>query len=215
LETWEVELQKKRNGQEKCDLELKQLEQEEIEIKLELKKLDMPLTAGCIKKRNDYVIHRMAMDFTIGRHELEQELDGQSDTAAALGADSSSSILRNGVHTFCVCSNAYQKFKGRLVGRMPIGFDVIEDTSVPHLMRHGEEFTFGARESVADDRCAEIKCCQTRWVNWADNTTPDTQTKDWQNEMLENTFKVHFETLQSVWRFFPITCEIIVHANVV
>jgi hypothetical protein len=145
-------------------------------LELEKANLDKNLSAICIRERNCLVTNRMKLDFSASICELERELNNEGNMAPGSSTRAPPSDLQHGVQTFCVCSKAYQMFHGRFAReQMPAGFNKAEDTSMPQLIKYCKEFTFKAREQLADIFLQDLTRLRTRMRGWADNTTPDKQ----------------------------------------
>lgn len=179
--------------------QIRNLEQEIEIVKSGLLKMKCDLTAICIRKRNSYVSLRMKEDFSLGLRELEEELRDEGDEAADFVQQPDSSILRDGIETFCVWSKAYQKLCGRFyLEDMPTGFNNAEDTSMPQLISHCKEFTLNSRERLADIFLTDLGRLRVRMRGWSDNTTPDHEISNWQKVMMEGYYKEHKENLKQV-----------------
>lgn len=170
--------------------------------------MEKRLSAICIRERNSYVTLRMKEDFSLGMRELEEELRDEGDDEAGRISQLSQESIRDGIDTFCVCSKAYQKLCGRFpLEQMPAGFDIVEDTSMPQLMKHCLEYTLNARERLADVFLEDLTRLRKRMRAWADNTTPDREVTSRQRRLLQESSVNHLKLLDQVCSLTAVNAD--------
>ena len=191
-------LNNKKRAQRKAADEIEKLSQEMDGLNIELNGIENDLKSLCIQKRNQYVKHRMEVDYSDGLREFEQELCEEEDDMSIPTSRKHDPTQSNGVAIFCVCSKAFQILRHRSLESLPQGFLHVRDTQMPQMLQHCKDYTFPARERLARTALEDIDRLRSRMRGWADNTTPDKQITMVQKRMLKECFKEHLEGFQKV-----------------
>ncbi|THZ84664.1 hypothetical protein D6C84_03900 [Aureobasidium pullulans] len=149
-----------RRGRSEIELQVKQINSEIKQMKIESRSIDDKRTQICIAARNRYSKSAIQIDFAAGIKELDQEAEAEDDPDQY---DPEHEIrdyekVAKDLPVFCVSSRAYQKLSGRLLKDNAVrGFTDVDQTEIPALKKHCKMLTENVR-SIKSRRFLNSLC---------------------------------------------------------
>ncbi|TIA35081.1 hypothetical protein D6C78_06406 [Aureobasidium pullulans] len=149
-----------RRGRSEIELQVKQINGEIKQMKIESRSIDDKRTQICIAARNRYSKSAIQIDFAAGIKELDQEAEAEDDPDQY---DPEQEIrdyekVAKDLPVFCVSSRAYQKLSGRLLKDNAVrGFTDVNQTEIPALKKHCKMLTENVR-SIKSRRFLNSLC---------------------------------------------------------
>ncbi|THZ13554.1 hypothetical protein D6C91_07788 [Aureobasidium pullulans] len=158
-----------RRGRSEIELQVKQINSEIKQMKIESRSIDDKRTQICIAARNRYSKSAIQIDFAAGIKEvgqkqflriLDQEAEAEDDPDQY---DPEQEIrdyekVAKDLPVFCVSSRAYQKLSGRLLKDNAVrGFTDVNQTEIPALKKHCKMLTENVR-SIKSRRFLNSLC---------------------------------------------------------
>ncbi|THY16227.1 hypothetical protein D6D01_07752 [Aureobasidium pullulans] len=149
-----------RRGRSEIELQVKQINGEIKQMKIESRSIDDKKTQICIAARNRYSKSAIQIDFAAGIKELDQEAEAEDDPDQY---DPEQEIrdyekVAKDLPVFCVSSRAYQKLSGRLLKDNAVrGFTDVNQTEIPALKKHCKMLTENVR-SIKSRRFLNSLC---------------------------------------------------------
>ncbi|THW66536.1 hypothetical protein D6D19_09307 [Aureobasidium pullulans] len=149
-----------RRGRSEIELQVKQINGEIKQMKIESRSIDDKRTQICIAARNRYSKSAIQIDFAAGIKELDQEAEAEGDPDQY---DPEQEIrdyekVAKDLPVFCVSSRAYQKLSGRLLKDNAVrGFTDVNQTEIPALKKHCKMLTENVR-SIKSRRFLNSLC---------------------------------------------------------
>ncbi|THX38594.1 hypothetical protein D6D11_09018 [Aureobasidium pullulans] len=128
-----------RRGRSEIELQVKQINGEIKQMKIESRSIDDKRTQICIAARNRYSKSAIQIDFAAGIKELDQEAEAEDDPDQY---DPEQEIrdyekVAKDLPVFCVSSRAYQNLSGRLLKDNAVrGFTDVDQTEVSSMVFH-------------------------------------------------------------------------------